>query len=634
LGKDWEGSTYEHAFGFREGKVVAADYVSMEDGTGCVHTAPGHGQEDYLTGKKYGLEIVMPVDTKGRFDETAGKWKGMHVHDADKEIIAELGAGGLLLSTGKIEHSYPHCWRCKRAIIYRATLQWFLNIDHNDLRHRLLAEIENVRWVPAQGEERIRGMLKMRPDWCLSRQRLWGIPIPAIKCKSCKEVILAKEVIEKAAEVFKKNGSDSWFIFDIEKFLPPEFKCKCNGRNFEKEFDILDVWFESGASFFAVVKQHPDLQFPADMYLEGSDQHRGWFQVSLIPSVAKENTAPFKTILTHGFVVDGEGRKMSKSLGNVIAPQEIIKQYGAELLRLWVACSDYSEDVKISDNIIKQLVDIYRKVRNTIKFILGNLSDFDLTKDAITYAQLLEVDRFMLSRAELFAAKVTEAYENYAFYRVCQEIFNFCNLDLSAFYLDILKDRLYTFSPNSRERRSAQFVLYYILDALLKFIAPILSFTAEEAYLSWQNYNAKEVSIFVSLLSEIAHPQWLDKELNQRWEKILNLRDCVLKEIEKERTKGIIGSSLEAEVFLEFAKSDYEFYCGYADVLREIFIVSQVWIKEGHSSIRVEKTKNTKCLRCWNHRSDVGSIRDFAGVCARCADVLNQMKQQIFKPKA
>jgi isoleucyl-tRNA synthetase len=629
-GKDWEGSTYEHPFNLRQGKVVTADYVSMQDGTGCVHTAPGHGQEDYLTGKKYGLEIVMPVDSKGRFDESAGEWKGMHVHSADKEIIAALNSKGLLLSAGKIEHSYPHCWRCKGAIIYRATSQWFLNIDHNDLRHKLLKEIENVRWVPAQGLERMRGMLLVRPDWCLSRQRLWGIPIPAVKCRSCNEVILAKEVIEKSAEVFKVNGSDSWFIFDIGKFLPQEFSCpKCKGKNFEKEFDILDVWFESGASFFAVVKQEQDLQFPADMYLEGSDQHRGWFQVSLIPSVAKEKTAPFKTILTHGFVVDGEGRKMSKSLGNVVAPQEIIKQYGAELLRLWVAYSDYSEDVKISDNIIKQLVDIYRKVRNTIKFILGNLADFDLARDSIEYAQLLEVDRLMLSKTALFSANTLEAYENYAFYRACQEIFNFCNLDLSAFYLDILKDRLYTFSPNSRERRSAQFVLYHILDALLKFIAPILSFTAEEAYLCWQSRGSKEASIFTSLLSEVTHPEWLDKELNQRWETILKLRDCVLKEIEKERAKGIVGSSLEAEVFLEFAKNDYEFYRGYADILREVFIVSGVWIKEGNSGIRVEKTKNIKCLRCWNHRSDVGSVKEFAGVCVRCATVLNQRVEKI-----
>jgi isoleucyl-tRNA synthetase len=418
----------------------------MEEGTGCVHTAPGHGQEDFLTGKKYGLEVVMPVDDKGRFDSSITEWFGLHVHDADKKIIERLNQQGSLLKSGEAEHSYPHCWRCKNPIIFRATFQWFMNVDHNNLRQQLLEETEKIRWVPSSGKERMKGMLVGRPDWCLSRQRLWGIPIPALKCKNCQEVILDKEIIKIVAEVFRKRGSDSWFTSNLEEFLPLDFSCpKCKGKEFLKEFDILDVWFESGASFFAVVKSNTDLKFPADMYLEGSDQHRGWFQVSLIPSVAQERVAPFKIILTHGFVVDGEGRKMSKSLGNVIAPQEIIKNYGAEILRLWAAYSDYSEDVKISENIIKQLVDMYRKIRNTIRFILGNLYDFDFEMNQIYFSELLEVDRFMLSKTMALYEEVISHYEDFSFYKVCQKIFNFCNIDLSSFYLDILKDRLYTF---------------------------------------------------------------------------------------------------------------------------------------------------------------------------------------------
>ncbi len=621
-GKDLMGSTYERPFG-GEGRVVTADYVSMEDGTGCVHTAPGHGQDDYLTGKKHGLEILMPVDDKGRFDKTTGKWQGKYVHKANEEIIEDLNGRGLLLGAGKITHSYPHCWRCKNPIIFRATFQWFLNVDHKELRHKVLKEIENVRWVPSSGKERMKGMVELRPDWCLSRQRLWGVPIPAVKCNSCGSVILCESVLAKTAEVFKEQGSDSWFSLEINNFIPEGFTCKdCNSGEFTKEFDILDVWFESGASFFAVLKDNPELEFPADMYLEGSDQHRGWFQVSLLPSVALNNKPPFKTILTHGFVVDGEGRKMSKSLGNVIAPQTTIKQYGAEILRLWAAYSDYSEDVKISDNIVKQLVDIYRKIRNTMKFMLGNLYDYNPGQNKLNYEELLEVDKLMLSKtAELFK-NVTEHYENYSFYKVCQEIFNFCNLSLSSFYLDILKDRLYTFSPNSKERRSAQFVIYNILDVLLKLTAPIIPFTAEEAYSASKSlYDGKD-SIFLSGFSESDHPKWLNEELSKKWQLIFELRDKVLKEIELKRAAGVIGSSLEAEVFLKFKGNDLVFYKEYADTLREVFIVSAVTISEGNPEILVEKTTRGKCLRCWNYRDNLSSDKNFPGTCVRCVEAL------------
>ncbi|MFA5008832.1 MAG: isoleucine--tRNA ligase [Candidatus Omnitrophota bacterium] len=632
-GRDLENISLAHPFLPRKSNVVLADFISKEDGSGCVHIAPGHGAEDFSLTKKYDLDIIMPVNSKGRFEEPAD-FAGKNIEEANSLVLEKLISKNFLIKHEKITHSYPHCWRCKQPIIFRATFQWFLNVDHNDLRSKVLKEIENVKWVPSSGRERMKGMVELRPDWCLSRQRLWGIPIPAVRCKKCGNVTLSEDVLKKCAEIFREKGSDSWFNLEINNFLPQGFSCpQCKTQDFEKEFDILDVWFESGASFFAVVKDNPDLNFPADMYLEGSDQHRGWFQVSLMPSVAIENKAPFKTILTHGFVVDGEGRKMSKSLGNVIAPQATIKQYGAELLRLWAAYSDYSEDVKMSDNIVKQLVDIYRKIRNTIKFMLGNLYDYDPQQNKLVYDELLEVDKLMLSRTMELYKNITENYENYSFYKVCQEIFNFCNLSLSSFYLDILKDRLYTFSPNSQERRSCQFVIYNILNVLLKLTAPIISFTAEEAYSACKSLYGGEESIFLSRLDECYNPQWLNEELSKKWQVIFELRDKVLKEIEVKRAEGVIGSSLEAEVFLKFKDKEFAFYKGYEDILREVFIVSAVAIEEASPEIRVEKTKKEKCLRCWNYRDNLGNDKDFPCTCSRCVEALKKVLGNISNPR-
>ena len=623
IGGDLEGLVLKHPFINRESPLVLADFISCEDGSGCVHIAPGHGLEDFSLTKKYDLDILMPVDDKGIFQEPE-EFNGKNIKEANNSVIKALDDKGALVVHEKINHSYPHCWRCKQPIIFRATFQWFLNVDHKNLRQKALKAVDNVRWIPSSGKERMKNMLSTRPDWCLSRQRLWGIPIPAIRCQKCGEVSLTKEIIDKTAEVFGRSGSDSWFTLELDKFFPKNFKCSCGCKDLVKEFDILDVWFESGASFLAVVKNNPELTFPSDLYLEGSDQHRGWFQVSLIPSVATERRAPFKIILTHGFVVDGEGKKMSKSLGNAIAPQEISKQYGAEILRFWAAYTDYSEDVKISEGIIKQLVDMYRKMRNTIRFILGNISDFNPEDFKLPYKSLQEVDKFMLAKLMRFRQEAIACYEDFSFYRVCQKMFNFCNLDLSSFYLDILKDRLYTFSRCSPARKSAQFVLYQTLDVLLKLIAPILSFTAEEAYFAWGRSAESGGSIFLSSFTKRYPKEWSDEGILKRWEGIFSLREGVLKEIEKKRERGVIGSSLEASVLVKCKGKKYSFYKKHQDILREVFIVSSVSIEEGDFSIIVEKAKGQKCLRCWNWNESVGGNLEYPDICNKCLRTLKE----------
>ena len=619
LGKEAEGIKLKHPFLERTSLLVLADFVSPLEGTGCVHIAPGHGEEDFSLVDKYNLEVIMPVNEKGIFENVDERFNGKNIEEASFLVIEELKKKEKLLYYEKIIHLYPHCWRCKNPIIFRATFQWFLKVDHFNLRKKALEEIKKIKWIPPQGEERMEGMLERRPDWCLSRQRLWGVPIPAIKCTSCGKVILDEKVIEKTAEIFKKEGSDSWFKEKTEKFLPTDFKCPfCGGEQFNKENDILDVWFESGASFLAVVKNHKDLNFPADIYLEGSDQHRGWFQVSLLPSLIKEKQAPFKIVLTHGFVVDEEGKKMSKSLGNVISPQEVISKLGAEILRLWSAYSDYTQDIKLSPKILEQLVDIYRKIRNTIRFLLGNLYDFSPSQDKVNYEELNEIDKYMLAKTTLFWEEVLKDYENFSFYKVCQKIFNFCNLDLSSFYLDILKDRLYTYAKNSKERRSAQTALYYILERIVKLIAPILSFTAEEVLFSFPLGDKKKESIYLYEFNENLYPSYRNEEILKKWEHILSLREKVLKEIERKREEKIIGSSLETEVTLFFEDEDYKFYKNCEEILREAFIVSKVEVKRGKFLIQVNKAKGEKCLRCWNYKEDVGKDKEYPHLCSRC----------------
>jgi len=637
-GKDLTKLTYAHPFGkLQHCKVVTADYVTKEDGTGLVHTAPGHGQDDFQTGLRYNLPTLMPVNSKGVFTDEGAPFNGQFVFKANDQIIANLQDRGMLFATEKIAHSYPHCWRCKNPIIFRATEQWFMSIDHSNLRSQLREIIEDeVEWIPAAGRERILGMVNTRPDWCLSRQRLWGVPIPALNCLKCNKQKLFVQVIDHVADLVKKHGSDVWFERDVKDLIPAGFKCPdCGGHDFQKAQDILDVWFDSGVSHRAVFHEMIKLPLPADLYLEGSDQHRGWFQSSLIPSVAMDKKAPYKQVLTHGFVVDGAGRKMSKSLGNVVKPQEIIDNSGAEILRLWVAASSYNEDVRISKEIVDRLVDAYRKIRNTLRYLLGNLHGFDPDKQLVEYGQLLELDRWALNRLAVTIETLDKAYEQYDFVQVFKSVYSFCNEDLSSIYLDILKDRLYTCRAYSRERLSAQTVLYYILDALVRVLAPVMSFTAEETL----DFTPKRSSVNVPSVHLLSWPSvdqnWRSGQIEEKFKVLLDMRNFVLKALDEQRKAGKIGSGLQAKVVMSTASNrDYQYFSSFKDTLASIFIVSQVELKQvpsvvsglseyfSQTEVVIHPADGVKCARCWNWRTDVGTNKAHPTLCGRCAQVV------------
>ena len=635
-GKELEYIKTKHPFIDRESPIVLADYVTLTDGTGCVHTAPGHGQEDYETGVKYNLPIYSPIDDYGRFTEEAGDLKGLKYDEANDVIIEKLKKNNSLLYMEKFTHSYPHCWRCKNPVIFRATTQWFVNVDK--FREEALEAIKKVKWVPEWGEERISNMVKERSDWCISRQRIWGVPIPVFYCKNCGKEIITPETIESVKELFLKEGSDAWFEKDAKEILPEGFKCPhCGGTHFAKETDIMDVWFDSGVSHRAVLETREDLKWPAEMYLEGTDQHRGWFQTSLLTSVATKGRAPYDSVLTHGFIVDEEGKKMSKSLGNVITPGEVIKDYGADLLRLWVSSSDYRSDVKISENILKQLVEVYRKIRNTARFILGNLNDFDPDKDMVPYEELEEIDKFALSRLNKFIKDVTGAYENYEYHLIYHRYQYFSTVTLSSFYLDILKDRLYVEHPESKRRKAAQTTIYIILDAFVKMLSPVLSFTAEEI---WQNMKHDKENVSLSVqLAPWPEPKDLfdNKEIEEKWEKILAIREAVLKELEKKRAEGVIGNSLDAKVYLKADGVLSSFIEENINTLKEVFIVSQISCKEDEEvafvnaeeieglKIGVTKAKGAKCARCWVISENVGKDEKYPDLCPRCVEVLEHL---------
>lgn len=639
-GESLEGLIYDHPLGLREGRVVLADYVSLEEGTGCVHTAPGHGEEDYITGLKYDLDTIMPVDDKGNFSDEAGQFRGMNVHQADKKIIEELKRIKLISFNEEVTHSYPHCWRCKNPIIFRATEQWFMSVDKHNLRKKLLAEIDkNIEWIPQQGKERIYTMVQNRPDWCLSRQRYWGVPIPVFKCNKCKGWICDAKLIDYFADTVSQEGTDAWFLKDVKDLIPRGYKCPgCKGESFEKGTDIIDVWFESGVSHQAVLKKRETLHYPAEIYVEGSDQHRGWFQSSLITAVAIDKKSPYKSVLTHGFVVDGEGRKMSKSLGNVVSPQEVIKDYGVDILRLWVASCNYSEDVRISKEILTRLTESYRKIRNTARFLLGNLSDFTPGKDDVVYKQLLPIDKWVISKAHQLLKESTEHYEKFLFYKVYRIVYNFCVVSMSNFYLDILKDRLYTFGKNSLPRRSAQTAIYEILNILNSIIAPLLAFIAEEIYGYMPKKKGAPESIHFCLWPKVDDTK-IDYKLLEQWQNLIGIRETVLKVLEDKRTRGVIGNSLEAAISLYTdSKEDYKFLKDYEEQLPSIFIVSQVDLNNTKSSpseavacetnkkvlVLSKEAEGKKCSRCWNYNSTVGQNEKHPLICKRCIDVLRK----------
>jgi len=638
-GKDLEAATYSDIFKparRTDFRFVLADYVSKEEGTGCVHTAPGHGQEDYLTGQIHNLETVMPVNSKGEFyQDIAMEFKGQHVFNANQNIIDKLKKQGNLLYAGQITHTYPHCWRCKNPIIFRATEQWFMGIDKFGLRKKLLEAVDKqVLWIPATGKERISSMIELRPDWCLSRQRYWGVPIPAVKCAGCSKELLIPEVIDNFADTVAKEGTDSWFIKDVRDFLPQGLLCPdCKGKDFKKDTDILDVWFDSGVSHQAVLKKRTELDYPCALYLEGSDQHRGWFQSSLIPSMCIDGISPFKAVLTHGFVVDGEGRKMSKSLGNVISPQDIIKDFGADILRLWVASSDYNEDIRISPEILNRLAEAYRKIRNTCRFILSNLYDFDPTTNKVSYDNLRRIDKWILSRLGLMLDSINKAYENFEFHKAYKGIYDFCNEELSMQYLDMVKGRLYTYAADSPERRGAQTAIYEILNVLVRLMAPILVFTSEEI---WQNIPKEKKD---SLMPSVHLSDWPKIHLDSSYVELktaMELINDIAKILEEKRSQGLIGSSFDAKIkLLTKTLERYKFLGSLKDDLCEIFKVSQVEIEFSVNldkgvkavaltdiSIEADKADGTKCVRCWNYSQDVGQDKLHPLICNNCLKAL------------
>ncbi|MFH1593748.1 MAG: isoleucine--tRNA ligase [Candidatus Omnitrophota bacterium] len=643
-GRSLHGTACRHPFIERESKVVFADYVSGEEGTGCVHTAPGHGQEDYLTGKKYDLPIIMPVDAKGNFDTTCGEFSGLNIHKAGPGILERLKKERSLLFSGEIAHSYPHCWRCKNPVISRATKQYFIRIDHEALRENVQKIInDRVRWYPAAGKGRISAMVENRPDWCISRQRYWGVPIVAFRCKQCEEVLLDPGAIEFVAKIVEREGTDAWFIRNPEDLVPKGASCgKCGCGDFIKERDIVDVWFESGVSHQSVLKNNPDLLFPCQLYLEGSDQHRGWFQSSIITSYAIEKTAPYEGVITHGFVVDGSGKKMSKSLGNVISPQDVMKKYGADILRLWVASSNYQDDIRLSEEILQRLADAYRKIRNTLRYLLGNLYDFDRGKDYIRTNEMPEIDRWVLSRLASIVKETDENYSEYMFYKVFRSVYNFCIYEISSIYLDASKDRLYTYGKNSRERRSCQTVLYEVLNALLGILAPILSFTAEEAYQAlYPDGGSVHLSCWDRKEDILKERQ--DRGLCEKWSHLLDVRAEVLKSLEEMRASNMIGSSLEARVELYSDEPDLrKLLDENAQIFAELFITSQVEVSKDRTDnfkkseslplwISIQKASGKKCNRCWNYSPTVGSDREFIDCCCRCADVVRKIDKAKIK---
>ena len=639
-------------------------------GTGLVHTAPGHGHDDYVIGKEYGLKVYCPVDNAGRFTPEVEHFAGENIFKANPQIVEFMRENGSLLFSEQYEHRYPHCWRCKKPVIFRATPQWFIAMDDvtpssrrlsgerpaprvsddseliessedalagsqrdsrrddsvTSLRGAALREIENVKWHPNWGAGRMANMFKNRPDWCVSRQRSWGVPIPVFYCQKCNETIADPKIVNHVADIFAKETADAWYARPESELLPEGFACpKCSSTDFSKETDILDVWFDSGSSCVAVLETRGDtLRFPADVYLEGGDQYRGWFNSSLMCGLAAHDIAPYKQIITHGWVVDGEGKKQSKSVGNVTAPIEIINKSGADVLRLWAAAVDYTEDVRCSDEILQRVTDAYRKFRNTLRYALGNLDGFNSETDSVAFAEMLETDRWALASFDEATKKILQGYETFDFQAVYQTIYNLCTLTLSARYFDIIKDRLYIFAPRSLERRSAQTALYEMTDKLCRLLAPVLAFTADEAFENLPHQ--KLASVHLAEFPKVSGAD--NSQLLNDWERIFSIRDEVLKALEEARERKEIGSSLEAKVILRTDGETARFLMPYYEDLRYIFIVSQVEVhEEGYFGVTIEKAAGAKCERCWNYSTRVGEFENYPTVCERCAAALAEIER-------
>ena len=626
-GSELEGVICRHPFLDRDSKVVLGSddtvAVELDSGTGAVHTAPSYGKEDYLCGLKNDLDIIVCIDSKGHQTADAGPFAGMFYAKSDKEIIKWLDENGLLLASKEVNHSYPHCWRCKHPVIYRATSQWFASVD--GFRKETLDAIKSVKWYPAWGEERISKMVEERNDWCISRQRTWGVKKKVFYCTECEKEYVTDESLEKVQKIFREKGSNAWFDLSEEELMPEGAKCSCGSTKFKKETDIMDVWFDSGSTHESVLVERglPE----ADLYLEGSDQYRGWFQSSLLTSVATKGKAPYKEVVTHGYTIDEQGRKMSKSIGNVISPQEIIKESGADVLRLWVLSSDYKSDVSLSKGIIKQVTEVYRKIRNTARYILGNIYDFQVNLP-VEYNDLMEIDKWALTRLNKLIKDCINAYDTYEFHNAYQAINQFCVVDMSTFYLDIIKDRLYTSKADSLERRSAQTVMYEILNALVKILAPMTCYTAEEIWKAMPHRSGEEVeSVMLTSYPEY-NPKYDNKDLEEKWNKIIKLKEEVSKKLEDARMNKVIGHSLNAKVILYVSEDRYEELLKDRELLTTVFIVSKVEIEnnkreeDSEIGIKVEMAEGEKCERCWMYSETVGKNQDHPTLCKRCIDNL------------
>jgi isoleucyl-tRNA synthetase len=615
-----------HPFVDRDSLLVLGDYVTLDAGTGAVHTAPGHGYDDYMTGLRYGLDIYCPVDGAGRYDDTVEGFAGRQVFEANAAIVALLRERGALLAEERVAHSYPHCWRCHNPLIFRATPQWFISMDKTGLRQRAIEAISGVEWVPGWGEERMRSMIANRPDWCISRQRAWGVPITVFYCEGCGEAVISPEITEHVALIFEHEGADAWYSRPAADLVPEGTLCgNCGGTELRKETDILDVWIDSGASSVAVLVPR-GLGWPADMYLEGNDQFRGWFNSSLMVGLEGEGAAPYRTVLVHGMTVDEKGEKLSKSKGNAMDLPKLLQSSGAEILRLWVASVNYREEVPFSTEHLNRLSDAYRKIRNTARYALGNLDGFDPDRDRVPYAEMLEFDRWALGELDRLTAEVRAAYEAYEFHTVYHAIYRFCTVELSAIYFDVLKDRLYTHAPASLGRRSAQTALYEIIDRVTRLVAPILSFTAEEVWEHIPGAKARAESVHVAEFPSV-EPEWGDAELTNRWARLLEVREVAQKALEEKRAAKEIGSSLEAAVVLRAGGDLYDLLESYRETLEDLLIVSGVELERADGDdigVTVRRAEGEKCERCWHYRPTVGQEPTLPTVCHKCAGHLRE----------